>query len=593
MVVLFGEGSPPISNIGKMRGSANRAMYRLVSSVASEAMGLGKSTEVLTVLGGKASCRRKFVLNLHLVDEYGCLVSRDLAIVASVAYAHDHSPVVRDEKPFLAEPPLFTTFNGVEFPAQDRPTRMVSGRASFKLAISLLSSKCDNRLFCICFTPQPAPGETSPICAPCYSKPIRSISRKRTQSAPQVSSSQPLLLLAGLHEAAPRSSTGFNFNTSKAAAAAGGSAESDSPKYPSPGTSNEKDGDGPGSPIARLHLQGCSQSSSVTSMHHYLSPRSAGLGIDDSYATGNRRSGGGALLVLHESPSGHGVAESLGNLSAGRGERSEDTDNNPSGSSSGNMASISRSPGSSSPVLNGYEPPSAVPCSLSLRLSPSDSDSPTSRALTPTSGALTSGRSFYNNISDRTAEGICTNSSSLAAFGNSRPFSAPSLPTSTNGVRPFRPYGSISSCKASVPDFKLGAAGFSLASMPQSEDTSVAPSTHSLLERVQQLRAVSPGNSGSKVDQILHNFAISTRSSEEKFSSALTEISLDEEEKSLQYIEVSLQEVSRDIQRRKEELRSKRRRLLEDEARMHSIVFSKFYSYRSVAVTLDVIILIV
>ncbi|KAL2643334.1 hypothetical protein R1flu_010921 [Riccia fluitans] len=579
MVVLFGGGSQPATySNGKMRGGE---MYRLVSSVASEAMGIGKSSEVLTVLGGKASCRRKFVLNLHLVDEYGCLVARDVAIVASVAYAHDHSPVVRDEKPFLAEPPLFTTFNGVEFPAQDRPTRMVSGRASFKLAISLLSSKCDNRLFCICFSPQTSPGESSPICAPCYSKPIRSISRKRTQSASQVSpSGPPLLLLAGLHSAAPNSRFSCN-PSSNGKMVSRGSVESDSPKYTStPETSNEiNDAEGPGSPIARVHVQGCSQSSSVTSLHHYLSPRSAaGLGVNDSSA-GTRRSGGGGFLVLRESPSGHSAVGSLGNLSAGRGERFGDSDH-PSGSSSGNMASISHSPGSSSPVLiNGNEPQSAaVPCSLSLRLSPSDSGSPTSGALTPTSGALTSESSFYNNINDQQAGILRTKSSSLAAaMGCSRPFSAPSLPTSGNGVRPFRPYASVGSCKVSIPDFQLGASSISLAGGRQStaslNETSAAPSTHNLLERVQQLRSVSPGNSGSKVDQILHNFSISACSSEEKFSSAPTEVSLEEEEKSLQYIEVSLQEVSRDIQRRKEELRSKRRRLLEDEARMHSIVF--------------------
>jgi small-conductance mechanosensitive channel len=53
----------------------------------------------------------------------------------------------------------------------------------------------------------------------------------------------------------------------------------------------------------------------------------------------------------------------------------------------------------------------------------------------------------------------------------------------------------------------------------------------------------------------------------------INDISLEEEEKSLQYIEVSLQEVSREVQRRKDELRNKRRRLLEDEARMHNIIF--------------------
>ncbi|KAG6554704.1 hypothetical protein Mapa_003723 [Marchantia paleacea] len=569
MVALFG-GSPSFST-GKMRGGGGE-MYRLVSSVASEAMGIGKSSEVLTVLGGKASCRRKFVLNLHLVDEYGSLVSRDLSIVASVAYAHDQSPVVRDEKPFLAEPPLFTTFNGVEFPAQDRPTRMVSGRASFKLAISLLSSKCDNRLFCICFTPQTSHSDAAPLCAPCYSKPIRSISRKRTQSA-QVSPAPPLLLLAGL-DAVPSSSTRYMLNNN---AKAGGSVESDGPKYASPETSNENDAaEGPASPGAGHHLQGCSRSSSVTSMH-YLSPPSAGGIAMDDYGGTRRRptadSGGGTVLVLHESPSGHSKAGNLGNLSAGgAADRFGDTD--PSGSSSGNMASMSRSPASSSPVMNMNDPNNAVPCSLSLRLSPSDSGS-------PTSGALTSESSFDNKD-----PAVRPKSSPLAA-GSSRPFSAPSVPVGCNGARPFRPYASVGACKVPMADFQLGT-GISLASAPQSATystrqsaaslneaghSSAPTSTHNLLERVQQLRAVSPGNSGGKSDQILHNFSISSCNSDDKFPSGLTEISLEEEEKSLQYIEVSLQEVSRDVQRRKEELRSKRRRLMEDEARMHSIIF--------------------
>ncbi|GBG75038.1 hypothetical protein CBR_g19551 [Chara braunii] len=157
---------------------------RLITTVPAEIANGGKPSEQpLVVLGGKASCRRKFVINVHLVDEDGCLVNADMNIVASVAYAHDKAPVIRYDKPPLAEPPLFTTFNGVEFPAVERPTRMIAGRASFKLAISLLSSKCDNRLFCICFTPQPsADREGAPICAPTYSKPIRSISRKRSRS---------------------------------------------------------------------------------------------------------------------------------------------------------------------------------------------------------------------------------------------------------------------------------------------------------------------------------------------------------------------------------------------------------------------------
>lgn len=52
----------------------------------------------------------------------------------------------------MVEPPLFTTFNGVEFPAHLRPSQMIAGKASFKLALSVLSSKCDNRLFSVRFT---------------------------------------------------------------------------------------------------------------------------------------------------------------------------------------------------------------------------------------------------------------------------------------------------------------------------------------------------------------------------------------------------------------------------------------------------------
>ncbi|MCO5583868.1 hypothetical protein L7F22_037783 [Adiantum nelumboides] len=169
-------------------------MYRLIASVGVDAhkSTINPDDEILTVLGGKASCRRKFVINVHLLDEEGNAIHEEFAIVASVAYAHDRSPIVHDENLFLAEPPLLTTFNGVEYPSQDRPTRLVGGKATFKLAISLLSSKYDNRLFCICFTPQstsPIPADnyggstTSCLPEPCYSKPIRSISRKRSSSA--------------------------------------------------------------------------------------------------------------------------------------------------------------------------------------------------------------------------------------------------------------------------------------------------------------------------------------------------------------------------------------------------------------------------
>lgn len=154
------------------------ADHRLVVSCPSDTSG---GTDVLTVLGGKSSCRRKFAMAVHLVDAAGTLVPRDLVLHAAVVYHHDHSLVLRGEK--AAESPVFTTFNGIEYPATDKPTRMIAGRAAFKLALSLLSSKCDNSLFAIQFSAQYAPGaeQLLPLPQAAYSGPIRSISRKRNR----------------------------------------------------------------------------------------------------------------------------------------------------------------------------------------------------------------------------------------------------------------------------------------------------------------------------------------------------------------------------------------------------------------------------
>ncbi|CAI5530328.1 unnamed protein product [Closterium sp. Naga37s-1] len=92
------------------------------------------------------------------------------------------SAVKLEEGQAMVEPPLFTTFNGVEFPAHLRPSQMLAGRATFKLALSVLSSKCDNRLFAVCFTaatplnaPTPLNADGSPLLvAPGYSRAIRS-----------------------------------------------------------------------------------------------------------------------------------------------------------------------------------------------------------------------------------------------------------------------------------------------------------------------------------------------------------------------------------------------------------------------------------
>lgn len=534
MVAVCGSGS------GSAKGprTTSNEMYRLVSSVASEAMGIGKSSEVLTVLGGKASCRRKFVLNVHLLDDQGSLVSRDMAIVASVAYAHDHSPVVRDEKPFLAEPPLFTTFNGVEFPAQDRPTRMVSGRASFKLAISLLSSKCDNRLFCICFTPQ-VPPDSSPVCQPCYSKPIRSISRKRTQVT-------SISMGPSLHG---NNSEGTSAVVSPSSMPRStGNIDHSPPKSTSPASSS--DNEAATTPGRIQQVQNSSRSSSVTSMH-YLSPKAQGQN------QGTERQGPPALILYENSP-GQSITSNLRNHMTNMDRFAGENDHH--GGSA--LGSLSCTQLCSLQQSNLGKMQAFDRSTLSLRVSPESGS--------PTSGALTSESCIENkDPSSRTQ---------ASPLDGSRPMNNILSPPVN---RPFRPYATVGACKLPMTDFQLG-----MSSSPppafkrhlQQASTSEGPtSSHTaLLERLQQLRSASPAGIKQKVESMLQGYPMGAcnDSVDPKFNGAnLTEISLEEEEKSLQYIEVSLQEVSREVQRRKEELRMKRRRLMEDEARMHSIIF--------------------
>ncbi|KAL4589004.1 hypothetical protein LXL04_001905 [Taraxacum kok-saghyz] len=119
---------------------------------------------VWTVVGGKASCRRNFSLDVVLMDAFGHFVNKEMevwefaisysltsvsiAVVATLTYADNCAHV---EKQDDAEAPLLTSNDGVEFASWERPSTLVNGRASFKLKISQLSSKCDNRLFCIKF----------------------------------------------------------------------------------------------------------------------------------------------------------------------------------------------------------------------------------------------------------------------------------------------------------------------------------------------------------------------------------------------------------------------------------------------------------
>ncbi|KAK2987321.1 hypothetical protein RJ640_006409 [Escallonia rubra] len=106
------------------------------------------SDGVWSIVGGKASCRKRFSLDVILLDAFGQTVKEEMEVVASLLYADNEAPV---EKPHDAEAPLLMSYDGIEYASWDRPSKLVNGRASFKLKISQLSSKCDNRLFCIRF----------------------------------------------------------------------------------------------------------------------------------------------------------------------------------------------------------------------------------------------------------------------------------------------------------------------------------------------------------------------------------------------------------------------------------------------------------
>ncbi|KAJ4958296.1 hypothetical protein NE237_025407 [Protea cynaroides] len=131
------------------------------------------SDGVWSVVGGKASCRRNFSLDVVLLDAFGHTVNKEMEVVASLLYADNGAPV---EKPRDSEAPLLTSYDGIEYASYDRPSKLLHGRASFKLKISQLSSKCDNRLFRIRFD-SPKTGRYPFLEA--YSRPIRCISRNR------------------------------------------------------------------------------------------------------------------------------------------------------------------------------------------------------------------------------------------------------------------------------------------------------------------------------------------------------------------------------------------------------------------------------
>lgn len=138
----------------------------------SSATDIQEDTEgVWSIVGGKASCRRNFSLDVVLLDAFGQLVNKEMEVVASLSYADSEAPV---EKPNDEEAPLLISSDGIEFASWDRPSKLINGRASFKLKISQLSSKCDNRLFRIKFYINKM--ERYPFLE-VFSHPIRCISR--------------------------------------------------------------------------------------------------------------------------------------------------------------------------------------------------------------------------------------------------------------------------------------------------------------------------------------------------------------------------------------------------------------------------------
>ncbi|WOL16681.1 hypothetical protein Cni_G25469 [Canna indica] len=130
---------------------------------------------VWSIVGGKASCRRNFSLEVVLLDAFGRSVHREMEVIASLLYADSGTPVekTRDD----AEAPLLTSCDGLEYPCTDRPVMLLRGHATFKLKISQLSSKCDNRLFRVCF--HTSHSQRYPFLE-AYSCPIRCISRNRS-----------------------------------------------------------------------------------------------------------------------------------------------------------------------------------------------------------------------------------------------------------------------------------------------------------------------------------------------------------------------------------------------------------------------------
>ncbi|WCJ32370.1 SH2 domain protein B [Euphorbia peplus] len=140
---------------------------------------------IWSIVGGKLSCRRIFSLDVVLSNATTEVTNKEVEVIASLIYADNFQLV---EKTSDDEAPLLISYDGIEFASSDRPIKLLHGRASFKLKISQLSSKCENRLFRIKFE-MPEIGGYHFLWV--FSHPIRCISRSRNPRASSVTWKRP------------------------------------------------------------------------------------------------------------------------------------------------------------------------------------------------------------------------------------------------------------------------------------------------------------------------------------------------------------------------------------------------------------------
>ncbi|MCO5610001.1 hypothetical protein L7F22_064236 [Adiantum nelumboides] len=592
----YASSAPEHTALQNMAGAFLQEDLHLVASVANKQTrhqlahdnAAASSGAVLTVLGGKASCRRKFVLSLHLQDAQGRLVPRDLPIVASVAFAHDHMPV---RSPDSGEPPLFTTFNGVEFSAHDNPTRMLAGRATFKLALSLLSSKYENRLFCICFTPQTQP----PLCPPCFSPPIRSISRKRTSFSSSSPAPAHLFIQDGAATALHLSRPSYQWH-------AVGCRFPLSPDQSSTANHNECS--------IRTHASCCIKGGAAApaAEHAVALEEAPHLQCINTNASRSDE----AFTIKSLSPGALGEAEKMhGDQYLPSFCNKQHSENHAGGpySEQNIMAQLLQiNPTSTTPpplicARNAYTVNNINRLNTP---SPVDSGSPNSILTLASESCMLDHQSF--NLKSHVSGFMhnCTRVQALQA-AMERPLSAPSPPVSC--TRPLRPQASIGGCKIpfrstslctdisrTMPSFLQRAGRVEVAASGAAFDTASAggrleeatdqQSSRFVLGAVQHLSSAAALTTPvqQKLDSLMRSFVcsnggagvagnFSSRSRPSMCRGALedghSEQEVEEEERAIHYLELSLYEVAMEIQKRKEELRNKRRRLLDDEARLH------------------------